>query len=72
MINCRVRSGEIGEKTPFSDRLYLISTVLDPHFGFMWLEIDGPTREEDITVVTDQIKGRFRCQIQVAYLCNKD
>lgn len=38
-IQCRK---DVCPTTPFADPYYGMSSVLDPAFGFLWINVDGP------------------------------
>ena len=42
---------------PYNDRVYLIGAVLDPNYGYIWLDDDHPGSEEDKRTVKQTVNG---------------
>lgn len=42
---------------PFSDKIYLISAVLDPNFALMWIDNDVLVDEHEKLALKKSIKG---------------
>lgn len=59
LINAKLSPGSLTDKTPFAEKLYLISAVLDPQFGVVWLEVDGPQDKSKANAVNDWLECKF-------------
>lgn len=74
--NCQTAEGIAGNHDqPFSDKVYLIATVLDPRFSIQWVDID--VHIESDTDSTRRIRNEFkemlqgiisRCCVQSSYV----
>lgn len=63
-INLKLAEGDARD-SPFNENIYFIAAVLDPSFGFMWLECDHPG--------TDDVKDDLRIEIRSWILeCSKE
>lgn len=50
---------QVSPTTPYANPIYGMSLVLDPAFGFLWIDIDGPPTAVAKESVKNDIKRKF-------------
>jgi hypothetical protein len=63
LARIRVLPVNVDERDPYCSVLYPVSTVLDPEFGFVWLECDHPGDQTVKTEVRETITGNTCVQL---------